>query len=398
MTAFNPGQSPPPVRIPKRAICPHFLSDWDRDLLLNTPRFDAEDGKVNLKHRSCLRALGAAGLTTALALGSVPVAGAAGLEAMRDEAQKVADEVTALERSLEALSSEQIRLAASVKRTGRRLALLETARHEAQAAFDEASQRYARRAVEAYKDGANERLALLLSAESMGEMLTLAEATAVGAEQDVRALRRWQRARSSISSAENAIEERKARLLEERARVEEVTAEIEQTLDARRDALAELVARIDDLETAARREAAATRAARARRAEAAPASSAASATPSGAGPEEVSDGEPPKSGFIGTGVTFEGIASWYGPGFDGRPTASGDIFHADGLTAASLDLPLGTWLRVTRGAQSVVVLVNDRGPYIEERILDLSQGAAEILGFTGLAWVSAEIILPPAAR
>ncbi len=100
-------------------------------------------------------------------------------------------------------------------------------------------------------------------------------------------------------------------------------------------------------------------------------------------------------GFIDTGVTFEGIASWYGPGFEGRPTASGAIFHADGLTAASLDLPLGTWLRVTRGARSVVVLVNDRGPYIEDRILDLSHGAAEILGFTGLAWISAEIVLPP---
>ena len=393
MTAFNPGQSPPPVRIPKRAICPHFSSDRLSDLLLNTPCFDAEDGKVNLKHRRCLRSLGAAGLTAALTLGSVPVAGAAGLEAMRDEAQAVADEVTSLERSLAALRSEQIRLAASIERTGAELAVLESARHDAQAAFDDASERYARRAVEAYKDGANERLALLLSAESMGEMLTLAEATAVGAEQDVRALRRWRRARSSISSAEDAIEKRKAQLLEEQARVEEVTAEIEQTLEGRRVALDELVVRIDDLEAAARREAA-RRAAEARRAEAAQTSEEA-ATPSGAGPEKVLPRELSKSGFIGTGVTFEGIASWYGPGFEGQPTASGDIFHADGLTAASLDLPLGTWLRVTRGARSVTVLVNDRGPYIEGRILDLSQGAAEILGFTGLAWVSAEIVFPP---
>lgn len=348
---------------------------------------------MNLKHRRCLRSLGAAGLTAALTLGSVPVAGAAGLEAMRDEAQAVADEVTSLERSLAALRSEQIRLAASIERTGAELAVLESARHDAQAAFDDASERYARRAVEAYKDGANERLALLLSAESMGEMLTLAEATAVGAEQDVRALRRWRRARSSISSAEDAIEKRKAQLLEEQARVEEVTAEIEQTLEGRRVALDEFVVRIDDLEAAARREAA-RRAAEARRAEAAHTSEEA-ATPSGAGPEKVLPRELPKSGFIGTGVTFEGIASWYGPGFEGKPTASGDIFHADGLTAASLDLPLGTWLRVTRGARSVTVLVNDRGPYIEGRILDLSQGAAEILGFTGLAWVSAEIVFPP---
>ncbi|MDQ3783363.1 MAG: septal ring lytic transglycosylase RlpA family protein [Actinomycetota bacterium] len=349
---------------------------------------------MNLKHRRYLRALGAAGLTGALALGSLPVAGASGLEAMRDEAQAVADAVTGLERSLAALGAERVRLAASLERAGRRLAVLESVRHDAQAAFDLASERYARRAVEAYKDGANERLALLLSATSLGEMLTLAEATALGAERDARALRRWQRARRSISSAEEAIEERKARLLEERARVEEVSSEIEQTLEGRRAALEELVDRIDDLEAAARREAE-RRAGEARRAEAAQPSEEAVGAPSGAGPEKVSPGELPESGFIGTGVTFEGIASWYGPGFEGQATASGDIFHADGLTAASLDLPLGTWLRVTKGDRSVIVLVNDRGPYIEERVLDLSRGAAEILGFTGLAWVSAEIVLPP---
>lgn len=349
---------------------------------------------MNLKHRRYLRALGAVSLTAALALEAVPVAGAPGLEAMRDEAQGVADEVTALERSLAALGAERVRLSASVDRSGRRLAVLEAARHDAQAGFEDASERYAQRAVEAYKDGVNERLALLLSAKSMGEMLTLAEATAVGAEEDARALRTWQRARSSISSAEDAIEERKARLLEEQARVGEVTYEMGEKLEGRRAALEELVDRIDDLEAAARREAA-RRAAGARRAAAARPSEEAVATTSGAGPEDVSPMELARSGFIGTGVTFEGIASWYGPGFEGQPTASGDTFHADGLTAASLHLPLGTWLRVTRGARSVIVLVNDRGPYIEDRILDLSQGAAEVLGFNGLAWISAEIVLPP---
>ncbi len=363
-------------------------------MLLNTPCFGAEDGKVNLKHRRYLRALGAATLTAALALAAVPVAGAAGLEAMRDEAQAVADEVTGLEHSLADLEAERIRLDASVERTGRRLAVLESTRHDAQVAFDAASERYARRTVEAYKDGANERLALLLSAKSVSEMLTLAEATAAGADQDARALRRWQRARSSISSAEDAAEERKAQLLEAQSRVEEVTAEIGATLAGRRAALVELTDRIDDLEALARREAA-QREAEVRRAEAAQTPEESAATPSGPGLQEVVPRGLDESGFIGTGVTFEGVASWYGPGFEGQTTASGDIFHADGLTAASLDLPLGTWLRVTRGDRSVTVLVNDRGPYIEDRILDLSQGAAEVLGFTGLAWISAEIVLPP---
>ncbi|MBA2426469.1 MAG: septal ring lytic transglycosylase RlpA family protein [Actinobacteria bacterium] len=104
--------------------------------------------------------------------------------------------------------------------------------------------------------------------------------------------------------------------------------------------------------------------------------------------------EAPGARFIRTGVTFEGIASWYGPGFEGNLTASGDVFHRAGHTAASRDLPLGTWLRVSFEGRGVIVLVNDRGPYIEERILDLSEGAAQQIGLTGLGWIQAEIVLP----
>lgn len=343
---------------------------------------------MNLKHRRALCALGAAAVAAFLALGTVPLAGAADLDALRQEAQAVADEVTDLERSLAALDAERLRLAGSVERAGRELAILESDRHDAETALKEASRRYAVRAVEAYKAGAGDGLALLLSAESMGEMLTLAEAAAIGAELDARALRRWQRARRSISSLEDALEERKAHLLEAQAQVEEVTAEIGLKIEDRRAALGDLVDRIDAMEAMARR-AAARREAAARRAES-PGSAPSRAASQG------NSGGMARSGFIATGVTFEGLASWYGPGFDGQATASGQIFHAEGLTAASLDLPLGTWLRVSWQDRSVVVLVNDRGPYIESRVLDLSRGAAEILGFTGLAWVTAEIVLPPA--
>ena len=73
---------------------------------------------------------------------------------------------------------------------------------------------------------------------------------------------------------------------------------------------------------------------------------------------------------------FEGIASWYGPGFNGRPTASGAIYDQEAWTVASKELPLGTWLVVRRGEQRVLLLVNDRGPYVEGRVLDLSAAAA----------------------
>jgi len=77
-----------------------------------------------------------------------------------------------------------------------------------------------------------------------------------------------------------------------------------------------------------------------------------------------------------------GLASWYGPGFEGLPTASGEPYDPYGYTAAHKTIPLGTDLTVSYGGRSVEVTVNDRGPYVGVRELDLSQGAAAYLGLT----------------
>lgn len=93
---------------------------------------------------------------------------------------------------------------------------------------------------------------------------------------------------------------------------------------------------------------------------------------------------------------FEGTASWYGPGFHGRKTASGDIFDQNAMTAAHRTLPFGTRLRVTDlvSGSSVEVIINDRGPFVDGRVLDLSRGAATKLGMLdrGLSRVKAEIV------
>ena len=88
--------------------------------------------------------------------------------------------------------------------------------------------------------------------------------------------------------------------------------------------------------------------------------------------------------------TFDGIASWYGPGFVGHSTASGEIFTSQELTAAHRSLPLGIKVRVINlnNGRSAVVRINDRGPYIGERIIDLSRAAAQQLGFDGLSKVA----------
>ena len=93
-----------------------------------------------------------------------------------------------------------------------------------------------------------------------------------------------------------------------------------------------------------------------------------------------------------------GLASFYATKFHGRRTASGEKFSSKLLTAAHLTLPFGTLLKVTNpgNSKSVVVRVNDRGPYIRGRLIDLSRAAADLIGITrsGVARVELEILKP----
>ena len=93
-----------------------------------------------------------------------------------------------------------------------------------------------------------------------------------------------------------------------------------------------------------------------------------------------------------------GLASWYGKYFQGRKTANGESYDMNGLTCAHRSLPLGSWIRVTnlRNRKSVFVRVNDRGPMPEDRIVDLSYGAAKVVGLTsrGIAKVKLEPLRP----
>ncbi|MBB3903133.1 rare lipoprotein A (peptidoglycan hydrolase) [Methylobacterium brachythecii] len=89
-----------------------------------------------------------------------------------------------------------------------------------------------------------------------------------------------------------------------------------------------------------------------------------------------------------------GNASWYGPGFQGHRTASGERFNSGALTAAHRSLPFGTRVRVTNNAtgRSVVVRINDRGPFVGGRQIDLAAGAARAIGMTGTSYVSMSVM------
>jgi len=97
-----------------------------------------------------------------------------------------------------------------------------------------------------------------------------------------------------------------------------------------------------------------------------------------------------------------GVASWYGPGFNGRPTASGEIYNQEDLTAASATLPLGTEVVVTNleNGRSIALRINDRGPFVKGREIDLSHRAAGILGIVrpGTARVRIDVVRAPSPR
>ncbi|MDQ4005115.1 MAG: septal ring lytic transglycosylase RlpA family protein [Actinomycetota bacterium] len=95
-----------------------------------------------------------------------------------------------------------------------------------------------------------------------------------------------------------------------------------------------------------------------------------------------------------TGQGFEGESSFYGEEFAGNPTAIGHIFNPALFTAAHRTLPLPSFLHVQYGQRCVTVVVNDRGPYVEGRILDLSEAAAMYLGLPGVGDVRAQILRP----
>ncbi len=108
------------------------------------------------------------------------------------------------------------------------------------------------------------------------------------------------------------------------------------------------------------------------------------------GPSVTVSNEPP-AGLQPTGAGISGMASWYGPGFQGNTTANGEIYNMYAYTAAHKSLPFNTWLKVTHNGRSVFVRINDRGPYVGARILDLSYSSAQAIGISGVGFVRAEI-------
>ena len=352
------------------------------------------------KPRSIRRAL--ATLAVVALAATAQQAAAEDIETLRDEARRVGDEITAMSERLEELGAEQRELTDEIALADQEVARLELDSAQNEDAYERALERFEERAVEAYKDGGGTELALLLSAENLTQMETLAQAMSESAELDAEALEDLQTARAAADAARERLDEHKQTLMAAHARKDALADDIEATIAERDRVLAELNDEIAELARAARIEAK---------------EEAESAAPEGVEPWTPGDpstvppsnttwgthdpdrlvGTGPADGipslFTSTGVTFEGEASWYGPGFEGNTTANGDIFDSSLYTVASKTLPFGTYLYVEYHGRGVVVYVNDRGPYAGDRILDLSHAAASAIGISGVGWVRAEIIV-----
>jgi rare lipoprotein A (peptidoglycan hydrolase) len=312
-----------------------------------------------------------------IASASAQSASAADLETVRARAQSVADEVTALERRLDDQRQRREGLDQRIVELSGQIGSLEAEIHDIERRLDEARDLYVERAIESYKSGTTGvRLEMLLAAESISELITVAEINSVAVSIDGRRLQELEDARLDIEEAQDALDERKQEQIEARAEVEAVGTEIAATLDDRRSLLAELTDEVMELERAARRAA-----------ETSPVPTTIQQTLPAASTAGLPDG------YASTGVHFGGVASWYGPGFAGNSTANGEIFDPMGMTAASKELPFNTLLFVKYNGRGVVVRINDRGPYVGDRILDLSQGAAQAIGLSGIGWVDATIVL-----
>ncbi len=323
----------------------------------------------------------------------------AGLTAEAKAAREKLDAATAraveLEDRIAELEAEGVAIGERLTVTADRIRRQRLELEQAEARRVEARERFARRLVTIYKHGTFDPLSLILSAESLPELFNRATTLSRIAEEDGRVV-----ADLNIAVAD---ERYQARALDDLLS-QDVLLKAEQTasLAAHEAALREQQALIDRLTAEAR---AAVQRARAYNATTRRQWTA-STIPVGSAIPRATATVAPYEGVMwevsaympraydATGQRWNAVCSWYGPGFNGRTTASGQVFNEDDLTCASRTLPFGTVLALSRGERRIIVYVNDRGPYVAGRDLDLSRAAAAALGFGGVATVQAEVVIP----
>lgn len=299
------------------------------------------------------------------------------------DARLAADRLAALRAEYRAVEAQAERAAALVLDAALREAALRASLAQARSLLNA-------RASAAYRAGPSAFLGVLLETESFGDLMTTRElierallsdidraAEALEASDAARRLRR------ELESAKAGLQAQHDRLVELQSQMAAVLAEAEAQARKAGVQVSELEREKARLERAAAREE--------RRALLLVPSTDQSALLALLGPDGGRGCDIPP-GLERTGDGFTGEASFYGQEFAGGPTASGAVFVPELFTAAHLTLPLPSFLHVRYGSRCATVLVNDRGPYVDGRVLDLSEGAATYLGLPGVGIVDAEIL------
>ena len=278
--------------------------------------------------------------------------------------------------------------------------------------LDVAQDTFTRRVRAAYELGSVPELGLYFSAQTPEQLASVHEFTQSVLSSDLQAVSEVALARASLAAGRADLAARREALERAQRGVERLLARISGQLDRARETARQAGLRVADIERAQRAIEAAQQREEARRARLAQQDSADGQiddTGSGGGspaaggvdqshllsllgPTGGRTCETP-SGLRETGQSISGDATWYGPGFAGRRTASGAIFDPTLFTAAHRTLPFGVFLKVHANGKCAIVLVNDRGPYIYSRVVDLSQAAGTYLS-VGVTPVTAEILVP----
>jgi rare lipoprotein A (peptidoglycan hydrolase) len=242
--------------------------------------------------------------------------------------------------------------------------------------------------------GGSRGIDVLLRAQTFFEFLTTSRILGESLSADAEAQRELVAARDALSREQETVNQERQELLQSTRRLAELRTEIRSTLQSEQTLLHSAQADLDRMLAERRRASVVSPAVEARR-------SARQVILDRKLAELLAWYAPGKGvdpfmpqRLKGTGIVTTGLSSWYGPGFDGRRASSGATYRMNQLTAASLVLPFGTLLKVTFGGKAVVVVITDRGPYVTGRVLDLSWGAAEALGLSGVKEVRMEILLP----
>lgn len=308
-----------------------------------------------------------------------------------DEATKKALE---LEDRIELAAQDTIALEQRISVVNVRILSQENDLDEALLELERARNRFDERIVDMYKAGLSSPISILLSARSVSDFYARAVMMARIVAEDVAIYREAQRASQEAEFVASVLDDMKKQLVVLRRTYDARLAESKKALDEQRKLITLLSEQGRQLVIA--RQAAAKRSRREWLESSIPVGVPIRFIPAlleTTGQTYLVSYYQPLD-YAVAGEPFTAVCSWYGNEFNGRPTASGQIFNEDDLTCASRTLAFGTRIALSRGDKRVIVVVTDRGPFIEGRDLDLSKAAARALGFSGVEMVDAVYVRP----